>query len=277
MTPASESEAGARARPQLPSRVAPLPGEIYARAAEEGEHRLTSGTVQLLSRGFIAGFNIVFGIIALAVVAALAEEHFGRAAGELAGGVAFGIGLVVLVVGRSELFTENFLDPVAAILERGTGWLLLARLWAVTLVINLIGGGVFVLLITTEGAMPERSPEPLVRIADEIAREAPLAAFTNAIAAGAILTLMTWLLQAVNTVGSRIVIAWIAGAFVALGPFNHVVVTVLHLLFGVRYEADVAWSDFATTAAIATAGNLVGGVVFVTLTHIGQAKEQAAS
>ena len=101
---------------------------------------------------------------------------------------------------------------MTAVVERGSGWGLLARLWSVTLVVNLIGGAVFVGLITTEGAMPEGSREPLVRIAHEIARESPLAAFMNAIAAGAILTLMTWLLQAVNSVGSRIVIAWIAGA-----------------------------------------------------------------
>ncbi len=96
----------------------------------------------------------------------------------------------------------------------------------------------------------------------------------NAIAAGGILTLMTWLLQAVNSVGSRIAIAWITGAFVALGPFNHVVVTALHLLFGMRYDAAVGWSDVGETLAVATGGNLVGGLVFVTLMHIGQAKGQ---
>ncbi len=257
--------------------VAPRPDEIYARTAEEGEHRLTSTNVQLVSRSFIAGFNIVFGIIALAVVYSLASESFGRGAGELAGGVAFGIGLVLLVVGRSELFTENFLDPVTAAIERGrNAWLLLVRLWVVTLVVNLIGGAVFVLLITTEGAMPRGSPEPLVTVAEEIVGKDSLAAFMNAIAAGGILTLMTWLLQAVESVGSRIVIAWITGAFVALGPFNHVVVTELHLLFGMRYDAAVGWSDLLATLLLATAGNLVCGLVFITVTLVGQAKSQSS-
>jgi len=253
--------------------VAPAPREIYERAAEEGEHRLQSTNLQLASRSFIAGFNIVFGIIALGVVYALAHESFGRGAAELAGGIAFGIGLVLLVVGRSELFTENFLDPVAAAISGGgRRWALLVRLWVVTLAVNLVGGAVFVLLMTTEGAMPDGSPDALVRVAEEIAGEDGLAAFMNAIAAGAILTLMTWLLQAVDSVGSRIVIAWITGAFVALGPFNHVVVSALHLLFGIRYDAAVGWSDVASTLLIATAGNLLGGILFVTLTHIGQAR-----
>lgn len=252
--------------------VAPSTQEIYRRACEEGEHRLESGTLQLISRSFIAGFNIVFGIIALGVVYALVAAHFGREAGDLAGGVAFGIGLVFLIVGRSELFTEDFLDPVAAALQRrGVAWRALGRLWAMTLIFNLVGGTIFVLIMSTEGALPDGASEPLRTIADEIVRQEVLPAFVNAITAGAILTLMTWLLQAVNTVGSRIAIAWVVGAFVAVGPFNHVVVTALHLLFGAQFGATVDVGEFMTTLGVATAGNLVGGLLFVTLTHLGQA------
>lgn len=252
--------------------VAPSVDEIYRRACEEGEHRLNSGTLQLASRSFIAGFNIVFGIIALGVVYALAAAAFGREIGDLLGGIAFGIGVVFLIVGRSELFTEDFLDPVAAAVSGpGSRWLQIARLWGMTLVFNLVGGAVFVLIMTTEGALPDGAAEPLRRIAEEIVHEKALGAFTNAIAAGAILTLMTWLLQAVESVGSRIAIAWIVGAFVAIGPFNHVVVTALHLLFGMGLDATVPAGEFVTTLLVATAGNLVGGLLFVTLTHLGQA------
>lgn len=252
--------------------VAPSTQEIYRRACEEGEHRLGSTTLQLVSRSFIAGFNIVFGIIALGVVHALVAAQFGREAGDLAGGIAFGIGLVFLIVGRSELFTEDFLDPVAAAIERrGGAWAALGRLWALTLVFNLVGGAIFVLIMSTEGALPDGASEPLRTIADEIVRQEALPGFVNAIAAGAILTLMTWLLQAVNSVGSRIAIAWVVGAFVAIGPFNHVVVTALHLLFGAQFGATVGTGEFLTTAGVATAGNVVGGLVFVTLTHLGQA------
>lgn len=255
--------------------VAPSPAEIFDRSAEEGEHRLQSDNLELLSRAFIAGFNIVFGIIALAVVHALVAPRFGREAGELAGGLAFGIGVVFLIVGRSELFTEDFLDPVvAAMKRRRTPWARMARLWAVTLALNLVGGAVFVLIMSTEGALPDGAAEPLVTIADHIADQEALGAFTNAIAAGAVLTLMTWLLQAVNSVGTRIAIAWIVGAFVALGPFNHVVVTALHLLFGGLLGAGIGLGDAGMVLAVATAGNLVGGLVFVTLTHIGQASGQ---
>ena len=254
--------------------AAPMPArEVYVRVADEGRERLDSTIVQLVSRAFTAGFTIVFGIVALGITYSLVAERFGTAVGDLAGSLAFGIGLVFLVVGRSELFTENFLDPVAAAVEDGGGrWRSLGRLWSVTLVMNLVGGLVLASILSVEGAMPDRGHEPLVRVAEETLALSETASFSRAIAAGAVLTLMTWLLQAAASSGSRITIAWIVGAFVALGPFNHVVVTELHLVFGHLYGLDVSAGDYLTTLGVATAGNLVGGLVFVTLARLGQVK-----
>lgn len=243
--------------------------EIYDRSMEEGRSRMSGGWLRLASRSFIAGFNIVFGIAALGVVYALVEARFGPTIGDLAGSIAFGLGLVLLVVGRSELFSENFLDPVVSALEDRT-WGLLARLWIVSLVVNLLGGVVLALILSVPGAMPDEGHRPLVEIAEEILRLPDGAAFARAIAAGAVLTLLTWLVAAAPA--HRVVLAWSIGAFVALGPFNHVVVTELHLVFGQLYGVDVTFGDYARTLGIAVAGNMLGGIGFVTLAHLGQVK-----
>lgn len=49
----------------------------------------------------------------------------------MAGAAAFGAGIVFLVIGRSELFTENFFDPVAAAIDDSgvKVWVQLLRLW----------------------------------------------------------------------------------------------------------------------------------------------------
>lgn len=100
--------------------VAPSPSEIYRRAVKEGGRRLDQSFVELISTGFIVGFTIIFGIVALGVVLGLFGEDPGGL-GELAGALAFGTGLVFLVVGRAELFSENFFDPVATVVERRRG------------------------------------------------------------------------------------------------------------------------------------------------------------
>src|SRR5687768_17604373 len=93
--------------------VAPTPADVYRRAVEEGDRRLSASTLELVATGFNAGFTIVFGIAALGIVHALLEARLGPEVAKLGGALAFASGLVALVVSRSELFTENFFDPVA--------------------------------------------------------------------------------------------------------------------------------------------------------------------
>lgn len=59
------------------------------------------------STGFIAGVTIVFGIVALGMFEELVAQRFGEQFAAVAGALGFGIGLVPLVVGRSEPFTEK--------------------------------------------------------------------------------------------------------------------------------------------------------------------------
>ncbi|HEV2811098.1 MAG TPA: formate/nitrite transporter family protein [Acidimicrobiales bacterium] len=254
--------------------TAPTPEEIYERSKQEGRRRLSMSGLDLVSTGFIAGFTIVFGVVGLGVVESLVEPAAGRALAQLAGALAFAIGLVFLVVGRSELFTENFFDPVAAaISERGRKvWLLVARLWVVILVLNMVGAAVLAAVFTVDGALPEGAPEALSMVAEEIAAKSGVATFARAVAAGALITLLSYLLQGVDSVLGRITVAYMVGFFVALGPFDHVVVSAAHLLLGVWFDGHVGYGDVLLNMAISTPGNLVGGVVLVTLTHAAQAK-----
>lgn len=94
---------------------------------------------------------------------------------------------------------------------------------------------------------------------------------------GALVSLLSFLLQGVNSVGSRMVLAYVVGVLLTLGPFDHVIVTVLHLVFGLLFGASIGPGTLAQTAVVATAGNLVGGLGLVTLTHVAQAKGASES
>ena len=253
--------------------IAPAPSEIFRRAAEEGERRLDQSPLELVSTGFIAGFTVVFGVVALGVVHALAEPVLGEAAA-VAGALAFALGLVFLVVGRAELFSEDFFDPAATAASRrepGMAYRLL-RLWSVTLALNLVGGALFALVFAVPGVLPEGAAHALGRVAEEVARRGPWAGLAAAVAGGALVALLSFLLEAVNSVGARIALAYLVGFLLAVGPFDHVVVTVLHVFFGVLLGAGVGWGDLGAVLAASTAGNVVGGLGLVTLSHVAQAK-----
>jgi formate/nitrite transporter FocA (FNT family) len=259
--------------------VAPDPGEIYDSAISEGRRRLGMPPLEQLSTGFIAGVTVVFGITALGVTEALVEPDMGAGVAKVAGALAFAIGLVFLVVGRSELFTENFFDPVAAAIDEGrlSGWLRLGRLWVFVLALNLVGGAVLLAVLTIEGALPSGAAGALGAIAEEIAAKSASATFARAVLAGALLTLLSYLLHAADTVLGRIAVAYMVGFLVAAGPFDHVVVSALHLLFGRWLDASVTYADVATNIGVSTAGNLLGGLLLITLTHTAQVKGERSS
>ncbi|MEW2382809.1 formate/nitrite transporter family protein [Micromonospora sp. NPDC047707] len=255
----------------------PSPEHVYVRARSEGERRLSMSALEQASTGFIAGVTIVFGIVALGVARELAAPDFASGVGHLVGALAFGIGLVFVVVGRTELFTENFFDPVAAAVARRripAVWQL-ARLWILVLVLNFVGGAVMAAVFTVEGTLPSRAHHTLALVAEEIAAKGGLGTFTRGIAAGTLLTLLSYLLHAVGSAGSRIVLAYVVGFFLALGPFDHVVVSGLHLLFGIWLGAHVSYADLGRNVVLSGAGNLLGGLLLMTLTHAVQVRSSA--
>jgi formate/nitrite transporter FocA (FNT family) len=253
--------------------VAPDPTEIFDRAVAEGERRLDQSLLELMATSFIAGFTIVFGIAALGVVEGVVEPLFGDLA-HIAGALTFAVGVVFLVVGRSELFNENFFDPAATAVDRDGSWLLgpLVRLWTVTFLVNLVGGFLFVLVFVVDGVLPPGAEHALSRAAVEIVHRQPKAKFASAIVGGALVSLLSFLLEGVNTVGSRITMAYIVGFLLALGPFDHVIVTAIHVFFGMRFGAGLSYGALAWTTAVVTAGNFVGGLGLVTLTHVAQVR-----
>jgi formate/nitrite transporter FocA (FNT family) len=254
--------------------VAPDPEEIFERAVEEGERRLDQSMLELVATSFIAGFTVVFGIVALGIVEALVAPRYGHGLATLGGSLAFGVALVFLVVGRTELFNENFFDPVAKAVDADDSWLVgpLVRLWTVTFALNLVGGGLFVAILSVDGALPAGTADALVGYARDFVHRPTAAEFVKGIVGGMLVTLLSFLLEAVDSVGSRMALAYVVGVLLTLGVFDHVIVTMLHVLFGMFFGANIGLGELAVTTAVVTAGNLVGGLGLVTLSHVAQVK-----
>jgi formate/nitrite transporter FocA (FNT family) len=230
--------------------------------------------LEQVATGFIAGVTVVFGIVALAVTYALVEPEFGTEVAKLVGALGFALGLVFLIVGRTELFSENFFDPVAAAIRQGSAaaGAALLRLWVLILALNLVGGAVLIAILTAEGALPAGSKEVLVTVAEEIAAKPWTGTLARAVLAGALVTLLSYMLKAVDTVAARIMVAYLVGFFLAVGPFDHVVVSVLHLLAGVWMSGAIGYGDLLVNLGLSTAGNIAGGLLLITLTHTAQVK-----
>jgi formate-nitrite transporter family protein len=256
----------------------PSPEEIFEKSRDEGERRLSRPFLELVSTALAAGFDIAAGVILLAVTSAALSAHFGEDAASVAGAIGFGVAFVYLVVGRGELFTENFLVPLAGLHGKPrNAWWKVAELWTVSPVGNVVAGAVIAVIVTTHGVLPKGSGHVLTDVAQKVHANGTLALFMSAVFAGALITAMTWFVEGHSSVGIRLTVGWATGAFLALAHLNHVIVVTIELIFGIRYGAHIPWSFVVGNFFLAAAGNMVGGIGLVTLNRFTQAKAGSAA
>ena len=75
---------------------------------------------------------------------------------------------------------------------------------------------------------------------------------------------MTWYVEGIVKLSVRVTVAWITGAILALGGFNHVIVVTLELIYGIRFGDDIPWQFVLGNFGLAALGNMVGGIGLVT-------------
>ena len=249
------------------------PHEIWQDSLEDGQRRLARPAAVLAATGLLGGFHVTLGLLALVVTTGALAAVMPESSAHVLGSLTFGIGFVFLTIGRSELFTENFLIPVAAVLFGMATRRSVVRLWAITFALNLAGITLFVVMLSTPGVLERESLEAAGALADTLAERDLPAAAVSAVLAGAVITTFTWLAEAAESDLTRLFVALVVG-FVLLAPsMNHSVVGFGELLFGITAgttEAD--WADLLRNSAVAVVGNVAGGVVLVAFVRSVQAQ-----
>lgn len=223
---------------------------------DEGRRRLSRRTVALLATGAVGGIDVGTGVLALLLV-----EH--DTGSKLLGGLAFSIGFIALTYARSELFTEDFLVPVATVMARQARFRMLLRLWGGTLVANLVAGWVFVWFVMR--GFPQTSNTAVEAGRYYVNLGLGLRAFALAVLGGGVITLMTWMQQGVESMLGRALPAITAGFLLAGGQLNHAIVNSLLMFAALQTgHAPFGYLQWAETASWAAFGNVVGGIGLVT-------------
>jgi formate/nitrite transporter FocA (FNT family) len=239
---------------QPPVQPEPELEDAFDRLVEEGSIRLARPWSSLIVTGLLGGIDIGAGVLAYLIV------HQATGSTVLAG-LAFSIGFVALLLARSELFTENFLVPVAAVVARHGSLGGLARLWAVTLLANLVGGwGIAWLIMQAFPALRETAVESGTHYAD---LGVNLRAFCLAVLAGMVITLMTRMQHSTESLGVRLVPALLFGALLAGGQLFHCVLDSILMFAALIAGAPFGYLDWLGALAFSVLGNVVGGVGIV--------------
>lgn len=227
----------------------------------EGRERLARSWPALLATGTVGGIDVSIGVVANLLLV----HHTGSS---LLGALGFTIGFISLALGNSELFTENFLVPVAAVAaDDDTRWSALGRLWSGTAVMNLVGGLLVIGLALV--AFPELADVVADKGAAYAERGVSWQAFASAILAGVVITVMTWMQQGSSSDGGRIVAAIAAGFLLAYGELAHVIVASVEVLGAVMTgEARYGVGEWLGQVWLWALGNAIGGMVLVTVLRL---------
>ncbi len=254
-------------REQLGSTDAPVEDQVaeaFDAIVSEGAQRLHRTWREVLATGLAAGLEVGTGVLLLLVVYEATQSH-------LLAGLAFSVGFVALLLGRSELFTEGFLVPVTAVVARRAGWGQLARLWAGTLVMNLVGGWLFTWLVAR--AFPELRTTAIESATHFVEAPLDLQSVALALLAGIGITLMTRMQHGTRSDGVRVVAA-VAGALLLAGlQLFHSILDSLLIFAALHYGAPFGYADWLAFFWYVTLLNMAGGILTITLTRLVRSKD----
>lgn len=254
-------------RRQLGDNDAPVEDEIaesFDRIVEEGAGRLARSWASILITGTFGGLEVGLGVMAYLAVMHETQNH-------LLAGLAFSIGFIALLLAKSELFTEGFLVPVAAVAAKEASVGQLMKLWGGTLVMNLVGGWVFMLLVVQ--AFPQWKPELAAAALHFVDAGFSWQSVCLAVLGGSTITLMTRMQHGTDSDPAKIVAA-IAGGFLLAGlQLFHSILDSL-LIFGAMHAGvPVTYGDWIGWFGYTLVFNVLGGLLLVTVLRLLRNKE----
>lgn len=225
--------------------------------------RLTKGKAFVLA--VLAGAFVALGASFMLMVRS--DAALSPSVSLLLGGLAFCLGLFLVLVAGAELFTGNCLMVIGA-LDGRYPLARMVRKWVVVYAGNAVGALLVVGLLLVAGFPGMQGGavgELACSVAGSKAALGPLAAFSRGILCNVLVCLAVWMGSAGKTVCDKLAAAILpVVAFVVLG-FEHSVANMFFLPLGLAIQAlwggaSVSLAGAMSNLLFVTLGNIVGGV-----------------
>ncbi len=263
----TDAQTAAREEKDAEQRSAPSGKVVYKAIYQEGADELQRPTSALFWSGLAAGLSMSFSLIAEGLLQAHLPDAPWR---PLITKLGYGVGFLIVILGRQQLFTENTLTPILPLLIRRDGRTLLnvLRLWVVVLAANLLGGLLVAWGLAQTGVFPDSVSECFREIGREHLQPGFELHFTRAIFAGWLIALMIWLLPFAET--GRVWVILLITYVVGLGEFSHIIAGSIPV-FLLAASGEASWGQALLGFNLPTLlGNIVGGVMLVAVLNHAQ-------
>lgn len=181
-------------------------------------------------------------------------------------GLAFGVGLVLVMFAGGELATSAMMILPISVWEKGIKPGPAVRVLVVILIGNLVGSIIVASLIWGGGIMADGTTAggALASLIDAKAHKSTTELFFRAILCNIFVCLAAWTsTRTTNDVAKILLTGWCVAAFIASGT-EHSVANMTTFSLGLMHGIDHAtWTETARNLSVVIAGNIVGGALFV--------------
>ena len=263
--------------PQAPAQDAqkslerPSAQEIYEQVANNARQELGRSSISLAISGFAGGIFMGLSALGTAIALAMLTPIGSHPSGtvEFIAKMFYPLGFIVVILGRSQLFTENTLYPVALVLSEKRHFWNTMRLWAAVLPSNVLGAFAFACLASLTQAIKPEFVQSLAQLGLDATHNAPSTIFWSGVMGGWIIALAAWLVSGSHSITGSVMIIWMLTFVVGLGNFAHCIAASGEVFAAILIH-HAPWSAYPAWFFPAVAGNICGGVGMVTILEYGQ-------
>jgi formate/nitrite transporter FocA (FNT family) len=242
--------------------------EIHDNILEPAKKEMDRPAASLLWSSLASGMVIGFSFLASAFASSLASGKLAHAAAS----AAYPLGFIFVIMARSELFTENTLDPVVPLLEQRNRetFVKLLRMWALLLIGNLVGALIFGWVLARTPVVPAELHAELQKIAGEATSGGFTTVLYAGVFAGWLIALLSWVLAATHSTPAQLALIWLCTAPISAFHFRHSIAGSIEAFYRAA-SGQAGWGTMLGNFVVpAVLGNAIGGVLLVALLNYGQ-------
>jgi len=259
---------------EVESRGAPRAIVLFETIRREGVLELRRPVISLIASGLAAGLSMGMSLAGEAIAkAAMPDKDWAH----LIYAFGYTLGFIIVVLGRQQLFTENTITVILPLLDGPKKLLklgLVARVWSIVLVTNLLGAAAFAFFVSHTHAFSPKVMAAMHTIGMEAVKLDFWTIVERGIVAGWLVALMVWLLPGADT--TRLFVILIITYVVGVGGFSHIIagsVEAFYVVFTGDYPIGTYFTDFLLPVFI---GNVLGGTALTAMLNYGQVIAEAS-
>lgn len=240
--------------------------EILVNQLCEGIETYENKTSKVFLGAITAGLEIGFSFLLISILYTFLKGKVREESIYYITAFAYPVGFIMVVLGRSILFTEQTSLLTLPVLHKKRSIGELLKVWGTVISGNLIGGLVFVFIaVYTSLALGIISKDSIAKIALHVTKPNTLIIFGSAILAGWLMALLSWLVSSSKETISRIFVIYMITAIVGFAGFHHSIVGNIEVLAGIIFTNKVSFLEYLIFQSTTLLGNAFGGVFFVAL------------